>query len=268
MYCRRPDGLIGSRPGLAARAIATYYSASMAGHVEFSTSTWQQPMPHPAAAPRRRVIDHVAQKVLGLGDRRVRVAVDGLTAAGKTSFGHEVAAALSAVGRVALRACLDDFKRPWSQAHLYDRVSGEGYYRNAFDYDAARRLLLEPAGPDGSGQVALCGIDPLTQVDHSRTLHAMPSDGVLIVDGVFAFRPQLDDCWDLRVWLDVDPELSVCRGTARDASMEGGREAAEALHRNRYLAAETIYVREVDPEAAADVVVDNRDFDAPLLRRG
>jgi uridine kinase len=168
---------------------------------------------------------------------------------------------------VALRASLDDFKRPWSERHRYDRLSGEGYYRNAFDTEAARRLLLGPAAPEGSGRVVLCSIDPLTQVDHSGTAVEMPDDGVLVVDGVFALRRALNRYWDLRVWVHIDPELSVRRGTARDADRQGGTEPAEALHRDRYLAAETLYVEEVDPMGIADVVIDNTDFDGPILRR-
>ena len=221
-------------------------------------------MPSPERAV---VVDRIVGRILRFGPRRVRVAVDGLTASGKTSLGHELAQRVAAAGRVVLRASLDDFKRPWSESHLYDRVSGEGYYRNAFDSGAARRLLLDPAAPGGSGRVALCSVDPLTQIDHSGVLVDMPTDGVLVVDGVFAFRPQLDMCWDLRIWLDVDPDLSVRRGVARDAEREGGAEQAEALHRDRYLAAEDLYIDEVRPMARAEVVVDNTDFSRPRLLR-
>ena len=88
----------------------------------------------------------------------MRVAIDGLTGAGKTSFGHELAAALRALGRPTMRASMDDFKHPWRHAreHGYDRLSGEGYYRNAPDFSSARELLLRPAGPGGSGNVVLC----------------------------------------------------------------------------------------------------------------
>jgi uridine kinase len=115
--------------------------------------------------------------------------------------------------------------------------------------------------------VVLCSIDPLTQLDHSTTFVDMPEDGVLVVDGVFAFRPQLNELWDLRVWLSIDPELSVRRGVVRDAEMDGGSRQAEALHRDRYLAAETMYVREVDPISIADIVIDNTDFHRPLILR-
>lgn len=114
--------------------------------------------------------------------------------------------------------------------------------------------------------VALCSIDPITQVDHSTDVVDLPADGVLIVDGVFAFRPELDDAWDLRIWVQVDPELSVRRGTARDTDRDGAAEA-ERLHRDRYLVAEGIYIDEVDPVARAEVVIDNADLDHPLLRR-
>jgi uridine kinase len=115
--------------------------------------------------------------------------------------------------------------------------------------------------------VALCALDPLTQVDHSATTVTMPDDGVLVVDSVFALRPQLDDAWDLRVWVDVDAELSVSRSVVRD-SHQNGPEEAEALHRGRYLVGEMLYLVEVDPIARADVVVDNRDLDHPVLVRG
>ncbi len=184
-----------------------------AAQVHFWVSTWQQPMPPPAGPARADVIAQIVAIATACRSQRLRVAVDGFTAAGKTTLGHELARALAEGGRPTFRASLDDFKRPWSEAHRYDRTSGEGYYRNAFDLDAIRRLLLEPAAPHGHGAVALCSIDPLTQIDHSSVTSLIPADGVLVVDGVFACRPELDAHWDMRVWVDVDAELSVQRGT-------------------------------------------------------
>jgi uridine kinase len=167
--------------------------------VQFSVSTWQQPMPAGSSAERSAMLTDIAERVLASGDGRLRVGIDGFTAAGKTSFGHELAGRISEQGRPVLRASLDDFKRPWRDRHLYDRESGEGYYRNAFDYEAASRLLLRPAGADGSGRCVLCGIDPLTQIDHSAVITTAAPDAVVIVDGVFAFRPEINDHWDFRI---------------------------------------------------------------------
>ena len=233
-----------------------------------SVSSWQQPRPAPASAARTQLVDDLAARITRLGPHRIRVAVDGFTASGKTSFGHELAAAVRRLGRPTLRASLDDFKHPWRHARElgYDRVSGEGYYRNAYDFASARDLLLGPAGPDGSGHVVLCAHDPLTGEDHRATTVDAPSDAVLIVDSVFAFRREYDDKWDFRIWLDVDAALSLHRGIARDTEREG-LDAATRVHRDRYHAAELIYIAEVDPQHIADVVVDNRDFANPRVVR-
>jgi uridine kinase len=231
--------------------------------VHQSVSSWQQPLPASASPERAVVVAAVADRILRLGRQRLRVGIDGLTAAGKTSFGHELAAYVSRAGRPVLRASLDDFKRPWRERHLYDRETGPGYYRNAFDYDAVTRLLLEPAGSDGSGACVLCSIDPLTQIDHSDVVTPAADDAVLIVDGVFAFRPEINAHWDFRVWLEIDPQQSIRRGAARDQDWAGSE--AEAVHRDRYLPAEELYLAEVDPLRLVDVVIDNRDLARPFV---
>lgn len=222
-------------------------------------------MPQPASADRTAVIGVVAGWIAGLDRGRLRVAIDGLTAAGKTSFGHELAAALRHLGRPTMRASMDDFKHPWRHAreHGYDRVSGEGYYRNAYDFRSARELLLEPAGPCGSGIVALCGHDPLTGEDHRAKRISAPAGAILIVDSAFAFRPEYNEFWEYRIWLDVDADMALARGIARDTEMEGLEEATRG--HDRYHAAERIYLAEVRPQALADVIIDNRDFASPRI---
>jgi uridine kinase len=156
-----------------------------------SVSTWRQPVPAPASAARTGLITGVAARVAAAGPGRLRVAVDGRTCAGKTSFGHELAAALRQIGRPTARASLDDFKNPWREARErgYDRLSGEGYYRNAYDFASARELLLGPAAPHGSGRLVLCAHDPLTGEDRRDQAISAPPGTVLVVDSVFAFRP-------------------------------------------------------------------------------
>jgi uridine kinase len=213
-----------------------------------------------------RLIADVADAIDRRSARRLRVAVDGRTGAGKTSFGHELATALRRLGRPTLRASLDDFKHPWRDARErgYDRVSGEGYYSNAYDFRSAVDLLLVPAGPDGSGEVVLCAHDPLTGVDHRASVVAAPSDAVLIVDSVFALRPEYNAYWDVRIWLEVEPEAAVERGIRRDLDAEGIEEATR-VRRDRYGPAEELYIAEVRPTSEADLIIDNNDYARPRI---
>jgi uridine kinase len=213
------------------------------------------------------LIADVAARVCDLAVHRLRVVVDGLTAAGKTTFADELAVAIRRDGRSTPRASLDDFKQPWRHARQqgYDRTSGEGYYRNAPDFDAARTLLLGAAGPTGTGRVVLCAHDPLTGVDHRSSVVHAPDDAVLIVDGVFAMRPEYDAFWDLRICLDVAPDDSLQRGVARDARRDGYAEALR-VHTTRYRVAEQLYMREVHPQGP-DIVIDNTNFTCPRIVR-
>lgn len=234
-----------------------------------SVSTWKQPTPPAASEIRSTLVKELGDRVAGLSGTRLRVVVDGCTASGKTSFAHELAGAIRELGRPTLRASLDDFKKPWRDAleKGYDRTSGAGYYRNAPDFESARSLLLEPSGPEGTGHVVLCAYDPLTGADHRNLTVDAPADAVLIVDSVFAMRPEYNDFWDLRVWLEVPRELSLARGIERDSSRKGSSEA-EALHRDRYQSSELIYIMEVDPKNKADVLIDNSDFEKPFTYAG
>jgi uridine kinase len=225
-------------------------------------------MPAPASSTRTELLEALSSRIIAIRRSRLRVIVDGYTASGKTSFGHELAAAIRQRGRPTMRATFDDFKNPWSDAAEkgYDRLSGEGYYRNAPDFESARRLLLEPAGPRRPGVVALCAHDPLTGEDHRGVTIVAPTDAVLIVDSVFGMRPEYDDFWDYRIWLDLPPELALVRGIARDSELEGA-DGAEQVHRYRYHAAEQIYIAEVDPRAKADAIIDNTDYANPVVVR-
>jgi uridine kinase len=196
-------------------------------------STWRQPEPPPAGPERTALIGEVAARITALSAGRLRVAVDGLTGSGKTSFGHELAAAVRGLGRPTLRASFDDFKNPWDEARQlgYDRLSGEGYYRNAYDFASARDLLLVPAGPQGSGNVVLRA--------HSS---GITGSG-----------------WTCR------PKSRWPAGSPRDTAAEGGADAATRLHRDRYYAAEIIYLAEVGPRAHADLVIDNEFLRRPLI---
>ncbi|MBE1468949.1 hypothetical protein [Kibdelosporangium phytohabitans] len=89
---------------------------------------------------------------------------------------------------------------------------------------------------------------------------------MLIVDGVFAFRPEIDAHFDHRVWPDVTPETSVRRGIERDKDMPGAD--AGAIHRDRCLPAERVHLSEADPVGRAGFVIGDSVFAQPRIIRG
>jgi uridine kinase len=174
---------------------------------------------------RAAVLRAVAARIAALA-RPVLVAVDGVTAAGKTMFADELAVL---VMPPVVRVSVDDFHRPEAER----RAHGEGpesYYHDTFDLPAVRTAL--------------------SRVDAAA---------VAIVDGVFPLRPELAGVWSLTIFLATDREV------ARDAARMDGVDAARARYASRYFPGETLYLEDAEPQSRADIVIENTDPDRPRL---
>jgi uridine kinase len=216
---------------------------------------------------REAVLDSLADLIAAV--RRphvVRVAVDGVDAAGKTTLAGELTPRVVARGRPIVRAALDGFHRPRAERYRLGPTSPEGYYRDSFDYDALRRELLEPLGPGGSRLHRTRVFDLHADEPVRDPQSVAPPEAVLLLDGVFLLRPELNDLWDFRVFLEVDAEEALRRALVRDEDLFGSPDEALRRYRNRYVPAQLAYLDEVDPTSLADVVVENTDVSAPTLR--
>ena len=186
------------------------------------------------------------------------VAIDGLTASGKTTLANELATIVRLAGRPAIRASVDDFHRDEEIRRSQGRFSPEGYYEDSFDYDSLIRLLLTPLGSGGNRRF-------VTTNQPDAPAWSAASNAILIVDGVFLLRPELEAWWDYSVFVDISQELSVERGVARDSGVLGDEAEVRRLYEERYLPGEALYMQRVNPRAKANVIVDNTDPPEPLL---
>jgi uridine kinase len=195
-----------------------------------------------------------------------RVAVDGVDAAGKTTLCGELAPLLEARGRAVIRASADGFHRPRAERHRRGPTSPEGYYLDSFDYGALRRELLEPLGPGGDARYRTRVFDLRADEPVEEEPRKAPSGSVLLVDGVFLLRPELDGLWDLRIFVEVDPDEALRRAVLRDEDRFGSPDEALRRYRSRYVPGQQLYRAEVDPAAVADLVLENTDPASPALR--
>lgn len=197
----------------------------------------------------------------------VRVAVDGITGVGKTTFARSLAAAVGERGRSAVHVTMDGFHHPKAVRHRQGRTSADGYYEDAYDVAAVRRVLLDPLGPGGDRRYRTAVIDLAADSPVDDPPQTAGEDDVLVVDGSFLQKPALREAWDVVVYLDASFEAAEARGAARDAEAFGGIEFAREAFRSRYHAAQRRYLAECDPTANADVVLDAEDVRALQVRR-
>ncbi len=167
-------------------------------------------------------------------DHPIRVAIDGRTASGKTTFADELTAVVARAGRPVIRTSIDGLR------YARGRHSPEGYYYDARDLQAVRRLLLDPLGPGGDRLYRTASFDLEKDLPFDAPATAAPSNAILIVDGTFLQREELAGGWDAAIYLKVSEAVSEKRGIARDAMLLGGGEAAIELYTKRYSPAERI----------------------------
>ena len=216
---------------------------------------------------RARVLSRIADHLVGLeGTHPIRVAIDGLSGAGKSTLADELASIVESRGRSVIRASIDDFHRPRADRYQMGRLSPEGYYRFAFDYPAFRASLLLPLGPGGDRRYRLAIFDQRHDTPVETPECEASPDAILLVDGVFLLRPELDDLWDFRIFVDADVNVAIERAIRRDMTVATSLERVRETYRRRYVPGERIYLETVRPMAKADLILGNTDVEHPCPR--
>jgi uridine kinase len=90
---------------------------------------------------------------------------------------------------------------------------------------------------------------------------------ITIIDGCFLRRPEIVDCWDYSIWFEIDFETMVERACRRDVAWVGSVEMVEERYRRHWIPTHELYEELVDPATRADIVIDNRNIEQPMLTR-
>ncbi|HEX4394916.1 MAG TPA: hypothetical protein VH084_25745, partial [Mycobacterium sp.] len=90
---------------------------------------------------RTDVLRSLANSLIELQDQHpLRVAIDGITASGKTTLGNELTAAITERGPV-IRIPMDDFHHRRAHRYRQGKDSARGYYEDAYDFDTLSRRV-------------------------------------------------------------------------------------------------------------------------------
>jgi uridine kinase len=145
---------------------------------------------------RQRVLDELVRQIDAIHrPHPVRVAIDGIDA-GKTTLADELTLALLARQRAVIRASIDGFHRPRAERYRLGSESSIGYYEDSFNYESLQKLLLLPLGPGGHRKYRRVAFDLHQNAPATIPVETATSTAVLLMDGVFLLRPELNYYWD------------------------------------------------------------------------
>ncbi|EEL70222.1 Uridine kinase [Bacillus mycoides] len=210
----------------------------------------------------KEIADHILTLKL---THPTRVGVSGITASGKTTFANELAEEMKNRGVQVTRASIDDFHNPRVIRYAQGKESARGYYEDAHDYTSFKERLLKPLGPNGNLQYETISHNLITDIPVYNTPLVASPNMVLIVDGTFLLKKEIEYLFDYKIFVDTDFGIARKRGAERETEAFGSYEEAEKMFINRYHAACKMYIDEHNPKECANVIFQNSNFDDPVV---
>lgn len=215
-----------------------------------------------------KLLGDLADLIIGIEKPHpVRVGISGVEASGKTIFAKELKLVLEKRNKEIILASIDGFHNPSNVRYQKGRDSPEGYYLDSFNHEALIKVLLDPLSREGNLNYQNVIFDYLNDQEVKSQTKIATKDSILLMEGIFLFRPELINYWDFKIFIDVNFEITKRRATKRseDQVYLGDYQNILRKYQQRYIPGQELYFAEVNPLSIADVVVDNTDFLNPFI---
>ncbi|MBI3032141.1 hypothetical protein HYY69_01595 [Candidatus Woesearchaeota archaeon] len=217
---------------------------------------------------QQELIKYLAEVILSTKrDHPLRVGINGVDASGKTTLTNALVDFLKSQKIPVIRASTDGFHNPKSFRYQKGRNSSEGYYKDSFNNHAIINNLLAPLGENGNLQYRKAIFDFKTDSEVVLPVETANKYSILIMDGLFLFRPELKNYWDLKIFIEADFKITVSRATKRDGYYLGSEQEILDKYNQRYVPGQQLYFQEANPQETADIIIENSDFENPVITK-
>nr|WP_246938875.1 uridine kinase [Bacillus pinisoli] len=168
------------------------------------------------------------------------IGIDGCGGAGKSTLANMIKEHYTNVTIIHN----DDFYLPSSE--LIDGDPTKKPIGADFDWKRLLEQVLLPLSQDKEGFYQRYDWN----TDKLAEWHTVPTGEIVIVEGVYCTRQELEHLYDIKIWVNCPSDTRLLRGIERDG--EGAREMWE----NNWMVAEELYVQKQKPHERADFLID------------
>lgn len=212
------------------------------------------------------MLEEITHNILSIQKYPTKVGISGIDGSGKTRFARQLADYLvKKTQRQVIIASIDGFHNPREKRYHQGRTSARGYYDDSFNCNALVEKLLKPLSENGDRLYSTQIFDVQSDAPVNQKPQQATSDAILILEGIFLFRPETLPFLDYKIWIDVPFSTALDRMLLRDINGFKSEPELKQLFNERYKPGQEIYFNEVHPKTIADVVINNTDFDHPHL---
>lgn len=191
------------------------------------------------------------------------VGITGMDTSGKTRFTEELERCLYRRGLKVQIIHVDDFHNPKSIRYARDLPEPRQYYERSINFERLANEVLRPIKEYGQLKTTLTHLDLLSDTWSLQRDYNVNSDTIVLVEGVFLFRPEICSFVDFFIYLHVTEDVVIQRARLRDLPTQG--EEVMRKYHSKYLPAQREYIQNVRPDRFSDVVIDNSNWENPKV---
>jgi uridine kinase len=202
----------------------------------------------------RTIVDRILELRPSVRDRAVLVALSGIDGSGKGWLTARIAAELQSAGVKAANINIDGWLN--LPAKRFSRTDpAEHFYRHAIRFDDMFAQLVLPLRDRRSVYVEADFAEE-TATEYKRHLYDYRNIDVILFDGIYLFKREFRQYYDLSIWVESSFETALKRALARG---QEGLPPAETIHAYEtiYFPAQGIHFHRDHPKQAATMIFNN-----------
>ena len=171
------------------------------------------------------------------------VGINGIDCSGKTTFAKAMSKYFSYYKIVNNHLDIDNFNNPAIESETYKAFVTGSWGEE--DLNKYYKLIINYS-------------DAIRSVSESKNKFS-----IVILEGIFIYKPQLVDLFDLKIYLDIDISLGRKR-FAKRRSLERDKRPFD-IYDKIWILSHNKYDSEVHPKQISDLVIDYNNESKPIL---
>lgn len=215
-------------------------------------------------------IDELIERILacraGIPESRsLLVGLSGIDGSGKGYLAGQIEAHLAQRAMASAILHLDGWLN-LPEKRFSEAAPAENFYENAFRFDEFFADLVTPLRDGRSVQLVADFVEE-TASQYRKQVYDFKNVGIIVVEGIFLFKLQYRELFDLAVWVDCSCPTALARAIERG---QEGLSPAKTIgaYETIYFPAQRIHLARDKPRENADLILPNDSYRARSFTRG
>ena len=189
--------------------------------------------------------------------RSLLVGLSGIDGSGKGYLAGQIEAHLAQRACAAAILHLDGWLN-LPEKRFSEAAPAENFYENAIRFDEFFSQLVTPLRDGRSVRLVADFVEERAN-EYRKQVYDFKNVGIIVVEGIFLFKPQYRELFDLAVWIDCSFPTALARAIERG---QEGLSPAKTIgaYETIYFPAQKIHLAQDKPRESADLILPNDSY--------